>query len=209
MTSTSASGSATAFWSELPPLVVETKTTSGPKICRSDQEVSDSDGLAVFTRIATRGASSSWVVAGSGPTPRSKSMPAAAPAAFRAATVAAPGGGPLPLEVAVQRRQALLHLGRGAHGAEGVILVNPRDPEDGPHLVEVALHDAPQRLRVEPLAEPGPPADVGEHDADGLPRLLQSRAWSHGHSLLPELGYTAASNREAVVRGLCRVWGTR
>ena len=85
-------GSVAAFCSEFDPLVVETKPTSGPKIWRSDHDVSDSTGFPLSTRMAIRGASSSCVPAGVMPRPRSKKTPAAFPAASRATAVAASPG---------------------------------------------------------------------------------------------------------------------
>src|ERR671918_91680 len=89
MTSKVSSGSVAAFWSEFVPLTTEANPTSGPKICRSDHDWSFSEGLALFTRMATLGASSSWEVGGLGPRPRSKKKPAVSPAAPSAGAVAA------------------------------------------------------------------------------------------------------------------------
>src|SRR5207253_2245395 len=47
--------------------------------------------------------------------------------------------------------------------------------EGGAHLVEVAGHQAPERLRVEPLTERRRPDHVGEEDRDGLPHLVRRR----------------------------------
>ena len=42
--------------------------------------------------------------------------------------------------------------------------------ERGAHLLEVARHDAPDRLGVDPLSAPGGVDDVAEEDGDGLAR---------------------------------------
>ena len=92
-----------------------------------------------------------------------------------------------PLEIAVQRGEGLPHADRGADGAERVVLVQARDPEDrhhgvadelldgaavaldhGGHLVEVAAHHAAECLGIEPLPERGRPRDVGEDDRHDL-----------------------------------------
>ena len=76
-----------------------------------------------------------------------------------------------PLEVLVQKRKPRLHLERGAARAQGVVLVCLGHAEHGQHgvpdelldgapvtlerpshLVEVGEHQAPNRLRVDPLA---------------------------------------------------------
>ena len=79
---------------------------------------------------------------------------------------------PLGHQVDVQTGERVAHLDGRAHGPQRVVLVHHRDAEDGhdgvtdelldraavplddgAHLVEVAGHDAAQRLGVEPLAE--------------------------------------------------------
>ena len=94
----------------------------------------------------------------------------------------------LALEIDVQGDEGLAHPDRGAHRSHGVVLVEPRDPEDrhhrvtdelldraavaldhGGHLVEVPAHHAAERLGVEPLAERRGPRHVGEDDRDDLP----------------------------------------
>ena len=98
------------------------------------------------------------------------------------------------LELDVERRQRLLHLVRRPDGAQGVVLVELRQAEDGhdrvadelldrpamplelrAHCVEVARHYLAERLGVEPLAEARRPFQVGEDDRDGLAHLLRRR----------------------------------
>ena len=74
------------------------------------------------------------------------------------------------------------------YGAQRVVLVDPRDTEDGhhgiadelldrpavalqhiPHRVEVPAHEAADGLGIETLADRGGAGDVGEEDRDGLP----------------------------------------
>ncbi len=89
MTSIPASGSFAAFWIEFAPASMETNTASDPKIARSDCDVSELAGLALFTTIATFGASFICVVAGFvTPTFRSNHIPFAWPAASSADFVA-------------------------------------------------------------------------------------------------------------------------
>jgi hypothetical protein len=45
--------------------------------------------------------------------------------------------------------------------------------EDASHLREVSGHDAPQRLRVEPLAEGRRTGAIREHDRDRLENLMR------------------------------------
>ena len=87
----------------------------------------------------------------------------------------------------VQPFERLAHLRCGAHGAEGILIVRHRNPEDGHHRVadvlldrsavalddlaharEVAAHDVTQRLRVEPLAERRRAGHVREQDGHRL-----------------------------------------
>ena len=106
---------------------------------------------------------------------------------------------PVAFQLLVQRGEPFAHLRGRAHGAQRVVLVQDRDSEDGHHrvpdelldgslvalddrlhLVEVAAHHAPQRLRVELLAERGRPGDVGEDDGD-RPCGRRGRArWGRG-----------------------------
>ena len=88
-------------------------------------------------------------------------------------------------ELQVERTQRLPHPGSGADRADRVVLVQPRDPEDGHHgiadelldrasvafdhrrhLVEVAAHHAAKGLRIQPLPQGRGPRDVGEDDRD-------------------------------------------
>ena len=97
---------------------------------------------------------------------------------------------PRALELLVQRLQALPHLQRGADGAQGVVLVQLRDAEDGHHriadelldhaavtldddlhLVEVPGDEPAQRLRVELLPEAHRVGYVGEEHGHDLPHL--------------------------------------
>ena len=97
-------------------------------------------------------------------------------------------------ELLVEPLQRLAHLHRGAHGAQRVVLVDARHAEDAHHrvadellddaavplehrlhLLEVARHDAPQRLGVELLSELRRARDVREHDRHDLARLALGR----------------------------------
>ena len=99
-------------------------------------------------------------------------------------------GAELALQLGVERRQLVAQLGGGSRCPQRIVLVDNRDPEhrhdgvadellDGPavafeHLardVEVPLHHAPQRLRVEPFAQRGRPGHVAEEDRDDLAEL--------------------------------------
>ena len=103
-----------------------------------------------------------------------------------------------PLEVVVQPGERVPHLDRRAHGAQRIVLVKlgqaedrhhrvadelrelPSVPlDDGPHPLEEGGHHLVQRLRVEPLPEPGRVDDVGEedrhHSAEALGGLLGQR----------------------------------
>jgi hypothetical protein len=99
-----------------------------------------------------------------------------------------PSGDPdtvLTFELEVERIQRLPHPVGSPGRAKRVVLVQPRDPEDGHHgvadelldgaavafdhgrhLVEVAAHHASERLGIQPLAEGRGPRDVGEDDRD-------------------------------------------
>src|SRR6266511_1561180 len=99
---------------------------------------------------------------------------------------------PTLLELLVQSPQRLLHRSGRTHGPQRVVLVDPRQPEDGhdrvadvlldapavvledlAHLLEVAGHELAERLRVERLAEVRRALEVGEDDRDRLPHLLR------------------------------------
>ncbi len=96
----------------------------------------------------------------------------------------------LAFELLVQLRQARTHLDGRFDGAEGVVFVRNRDPESGHdrvadelvdraavalehrmHFLEVALHDAANRFRIQLLAQARGARDVREDDGDGFPRL--------------------------------------
>ena len=99
---------------------------------------------------------------------------------------------PVPLELDVQDREGISHLGSRANGPKGVVLVENRDPERGHDrvahellerpavsldhlrgLAEVARHHLSHRLRIEPLAERGRARDVAEehrHRPSGVDR---------------------------------------
>jgi hypothetical protein len=98
------------------------------------------------------------------------------------------------LELLVQLGEALPHLGCCPNGAEGVVLVQVRNPKDGhdrvadelldgatvvlqdlAHLVEVALEHAPHQFGIDLLAQRGGAADVGKDDGDQLPELASLR----------------------------------
>jgi hypothetical protein len=97
-------------------------------------------------------------------------------------------------EVALQQRVGLGHVGLqlrgGTHGPQRVVLPSHGYAEDRHNRVadellhppavpaerrggdlEVPGHHMPQRLRVEPLTEPGRPHDIGEYNRDGLAHL--------------------------------------
>ena len=97
---------------------------------------------------------------------------------------------PASLELVVQRRERPLHVRGRADGAQRVVLVERRQPEDRhdrvadvlldraavvlqhrPHLVEVAGQHLSQRLRVERLAEARRALEVGEDDGHRLADL--------------------------------------
>src|SRR5581483_9615826 len=97
---------------------------------------------------------------------------------------------PALLELGVQLRQCVAHLGCGPHGAEGVVLVQKGQAEhrhdriadvflDGAavplecrsHLVEVARHHLSDCLRVELLSHRGRPLEVREDDRHRLSHL--------------------------------------
>ena len=92
------------------------------------------------------------------------------------------------LELVVQARELAAELDGCAHRAQRVVLVHDRDPEDGEHGVAdelldraavalqhrlrrlvIARPDAPERLRVELLAERRRVRDVAEDERDRLP----------------------------------------
>jgi hypothetical protein len=96
---------------------------------------------------------------------------------------------PVTGELGVEGLQLVAHVVGGAHGPQGVVLVDRRHAEHGhhrvadellhgaavtfehaPHLREVALHHAAERLRVEAFAERGGVDDVAEHDRHRPPR---------------------------------------
>ena len=96
----------------------------------------------------------------------------------------------LRLQLRVQRLDRRAHLDHGADGAKRVVLMDSRDAEDGHDGVadelldrptvalerargglEVAGHDAADRLGVELGAEFGRLRDIREDDGHGLPRL--------------------------------------
>jgi hypothetical protein len=102
------------------------------------------------------------------------------------------------LELCVQRPERLPHLVRGQHGAQGVVLVEDGDAEDGhdgvpdelldrasvplddgTHLGEEAGHDAAERLRIEPAGKLGRSGDVCEDDRDPLAHLACGVALRH------------------------------
>ena len=103
------------------------------------------------------------------------------------------GGDPdavLAAKLVVEPLERVADLGRRANGAERIVLVHDRHPEDRQHRVadelldgaavplENALHDVEvpphhpaQELGVEPLPERGRLGHVCEEDGDDLPRL--------------------------------------
>ena len=97
-------------------------------------------------------------------------------------------------EIRVQPLERRAHLARSANRAQRVVLVDLRDAEDGhdgvadvlldgapmmfdrrPHRLEVPLHDAAYRLRVERLAHRGGADHVAEDDRDRLADLVRRR----------------------------------
>ena len=114
------------------------------------------------------------------------------------------------LELVVQLAERGVHAGGGAHGAQRVVLVQPRDAEHGHdrvadelldrplvpldhggHLVEVAGHDAPEGLGIEALAQRRRAGHVGEDDGDDLSGLaagLVGGLGQGGRAVLAESG---------------------
>ena len=97
-------------------------------------------------------------------------------------------------ELDVQLRDGDAHFDRSAHGAQRVVLVQPRHSERGHHGVadelldrtavrsdhvahrlEPARHHAPQRLRIELLAEARRSGDVRKQHGHRLARRGRSR----------------------------------
>ena len=104
-------------------------------------------------------------------------------------------------ELGVQRPERSTELVPGTNGAQRIVLVEDRDPEDrhdrvtdelldGPAVplddrtgrLEVAAHDPPDGLRVEPLAERGRASHVGEQDRHDLADLAPRRGAGQGGS---------------------------
>ena len=101
-------------------------------------------------------------------------------------------GGETDRQDLVERLQALVHLDRGAHGAQAIVLVGQRHAEDGDHRVadellhpapvalggcahlgEVALQDRAQQFGVVALAQAGRSDQIAEqrrHGPAGLGR---------------------------------------
>ena len=96
---------------------------------------------------------------------------------------------PFPLEVAAQEREFALHVGRGAHRSQGVVLVNLGHTEHGhhrvadelldaatmtlhcpPHRFEVAREDPVEGLGVESTGERRRADEIAEHDRHVSPR---------------------------------------
>ncbi len=111
---------------------------------------------------------------------------------------------PALLELAVQLRERLLHREGGPDSAKSVVLVDPRQAEDGhdrvadvllhrsavmledlAHLVEVARHHLAQRFRIERLAKARRAFEVGEDDGDCLPYLLRRKRGCEGGAAKP------------------------
>ena len=111
---------------------------------------------------------------------------------------------PAGLELAVQAPERVAHLAGRPDCAQGVVLVQHRHAEhaqhrvadelldrpavplqDRAHLVEVAQHHVPHRLRIDALAQVRRARDIAEEDGDGLTgeRL---RPLGHVPSLGPE-----------------------
>jgi hypothetical protein len=104
-------------------------------------------------------------------------------------------------ERGIQPVHGPLHVERGPHGPQRVVLVCAREAEHGhhcvadellhraavaldgdPHLLVPPAEELAQRLRVEALAEHGRVGQVAEEDADGLPRC---GCGNHVRSLTP------------------------
>ncbi len=92
------------------------------------------------------------------------------------------------LELRIQLCERCAHIRCRANGPQGVVLMEPRDPEHGHdgvadellhhpavtehrglHGVEIPVHDAADELGVEPLAEPREAGHVREDDGHHLP----------------------------------------
>ena len=102
-------------------------------------------------------------------------------------------------QLVVERSEARAHLRRRAHGAQRVVLVQLRDPENRhdrvadellhraavaldhcPHGVEIAPHDIAERFRVQALAKNGRARHIREHHRH---RLAGRRRWRGGVQL--------------------------
>jgi hypothetical protein len=103
-------------------------------------------------------------------------------------------GAELALKVCIEAAELFAQLVRGPGCAKCIVLVDGGDPEDSHDRIadellhrapvalehvarerEVTLHHAPERLRVEPLAQGGRAGDVAEEDGHGLPDLARRR----------------------------------
>ncbi len=131
---------------------------------------------------------------------------------------------PASLEPRVELDERVLHLERGADGAEGVVLVEHRETEHGhdrvadvllhgpavalehgAHPVEVLAQDLAERLGVQRLAEARRALQVAEDDRDGLAHLLRDRV---GHELACRRSRTGGSGRGSPPRTRGRsAWG--
>ena len=99
-------------------------------------------------------------------------------------------GAELLVQLVVEPGELVTQLMGCTRGTQGIVLVHDGDAEDRHHGVadellhraavpfehrlrdgEVALHDAAERLRVEPLPKSGRPGDVAEENRDDLPQL--------------------------------------
>jgi hypothetical protein len=100
---------------------------------------------------------------------------------------------PVTLELFVQVGEPPTHLGCRTHRPQSIVFVQLRDAEDGhdrvpdelldrpavllehrARLGKVTLHDSPDRLRVEPLAQTRRTAHIGEHDRNDFARCHRS-----------------------------------
>jgi hypothetical protein len=116
---------------------------------------------------------------------------------------------PARVELVVETDQRAPHLVGGPHRAEGIVLVQHGNTEDGhhgvadelldrasvpfqhgAHLVEIAQHHAPQSLGFDVLAEVREARHITEHDGYRLPDQRLTSCSRHVPSLGRRLGKT-------------------
>ena len=120
------------------------------------------------------------------------------------------------------RGDRIAHLRRRAHGAQRIVLVRDRDPEDGHHrvadelldgspmslenraeILEIPAHTGAQGFRIRRLAERGRPDEVAEEDRDDLALLAHGRSLGANRLQLGELDVRGDRGREGRVEATC------